>query len=292
MDDVIAVTGVTGDVGGKTLEILRTAGLPVRAIVRRRDQADALAARGVDARIADLGDLSALTAALDGVDQLFLVTAATQRQAEHGAIGVRAAKAAGVRAIVHLSGGDAAERSPMPWASAIWKVDALVRSSGLAWTILHPSGFMTNLESSAPAIRRGLLPQTMGRGRIAWIDTADIARVAARVLQDGVHDGAEPVLTGPELLDGRGLARALTTGLGRRVSYVHLPSRAFATVLRANGVPEWQAEGLRQQFGRVARRGLDGVDAFTDDVERLTGRPARPLSEWARSRRGVLLGNA
>ena len=49
MDDVIAVTGVTGDVGGKTLERLRAAGAPVRGIVRRREQAEVLAARGVDA---------------------------------------------------------------------------------------------------------------------------------------------------------------------------------------------------------------------------------------------------
>jgi uncharacterized protein YbjT (DUF2867 family) len=290
MDGVIAVTGVTGDVGGKTLDMLHAADVPVRAIVRRREQAEVLAARGIDARVADLGDRSALAAALDGVDQLFLITAATRRQAEHGANGVRAAQDAGVRALVHLSGGDAAEHSPMPWASAIWQVDALVRSSDLAWTILHPSGFMTNLETSAAALRRGLFPQTLGRGRIGWIDTRDIARVATRVLSDGVHDGAEPVLTGPELLDSRGVARALATGLDRRIRYIHLPSRVFEAALRLNGVPAWQAEGLRQQFGRVARRGLDGVDALTTDVERITGTPPRSMADWARSRRVVLLG--
>lgn len=290
MDRLVAVTGVTGDVGGKTLELLREAGVPVRGIVRRPAQAQALADRGIEARVADLGDRAATTRALEGVDQLFLVTAATPQQEEHGTTAVLGARDAGVRAVVHLSGGDAAEHSPVPWASAIWRIDRVVRSSGLAWTILHPSGFMTNLESSAPAIRRGLFPQTMGRGVIGWIDTADIARVATAVLVDGEHDGAEPVLTGPALLDGRGVARELSVGLGRRVRYVHLPSRVFATVLRATGMPGWQAEGLRQQFGRVARRGLDGVDAFTDEVERITGTPARPLSAWAHERRAVLLG--
>ncbi|RFA13262.1 hypothetical protein B7R21_08595 [Subtercola boreus] len=290
MDSLVAVTGVTGDVGGKTLDKLRAAGVPVRAIVRRTDQADALRARGVDARVADLGDPQSLAAALDGADQLFLITAATTRQAEHGANGVRAAQAAGVRAIVQLSGGDAAEHSPLPWASAIWQIDELVRSSGLEYTILHPSGFMTNLESSAPALRRGIFPQTMGRGRIGWIDTDDIARVAATVLAAGVHAGEEPVLTGPALLDGRGIAESLTAGLGRRVRYLHLPSRAFAGMLRLSGVSSWQAEGLRRQFGRVARLGLDGVDALTSDVERLTGTPARPMSAWAHDRRAVLLG--
>jgi uncharacterized protein YbjT (DUF2867 family) len=203
---------------------------------------------------------------------------------------VHAARAAGVRAIVQLSGGDAAEHSPMPWASAIWRIDRAVRASGLERTILHPSGFMTNLASSAPAIRRGVLPQTMGRGVIGWIDTVDIARVATAVLSAGVHRGDEPVLTGPELLDGRGIARELATGLGRPVRYLHLPSRVFGGLLRLTGMSAWQAEGLRQQFGRVARQGLDGVDVLTDEVERITGTPAVPMSRWARAHRGELLG--
>lgn len=289
MSGVVAVTGVTGDVGGKTLEMLRERGVPVRGIVRRREQADALVAVGVDARVADLGDGAALVEALEGVDQLFLVTAATRRQTEHGTNAVRAAQSAGVRAIVHLSGADTAEDSPLPWGRAIWQINALVRSSGLEWTILHASGFMTNLEQSAAVIRRGFFPQTMGCGRVPWIDTADIARVAAGLLQDGTHQEDEPVLTGPELLDGAGVARALSTGLDRRVRYVHLPSRLFAGVLRLSGVDAWQAEGLRQQFGRVARRGLDGVDVRTDEVERLTGQAPRSLHDWARAHRTVLL---
>ncbi|WP_083199589.1 NmrA family NAD(P)-binding protein [Microbacterium oleivorans] len=290
MGNIVAVTGATGDVGGKTLSLLHAAGVPVRAIVRRQRQANAFAARGIDARVADLGDPHALTRALEGVDQLFLVTAVSPEQAEHGAVGVAAARAADVRAIVHLSASDAAEDSPLPWAAAIWTTNELVRASGLAWTILHASGFMSNLTSSAPALRRGFLPQTMGDGRIPWIDTADIARVAARVLQDGVHQGAEHVLTGPELLDGRALARALSRGLGREVRYVHLPSRVFAGMLRLTGMPTWFAEGLRQQFGRVARRAMDGIDLRTDDVERLTGHPARSVTAWARDNRATLLG--
>lgn len=290
MESTNALTGVTGDEGGKTLEKLLAAGAPVRAIVRRDEQAARLRARGIDVRVADLGAPDTLVEALDGVDQLFLISAATEQQAEHGANGVRAAKEAGVRAIVHLSGGDAAEHSPLPWASAIWQIDERVRTSGLDYTILHPSGFMTNLESSAPAFRRGVFPQTMGRGRIAWIDTDDIARVAVAVLLDGVHSGAEPVLTGPTLLDGRGVAKALSAGLGRRIRYLHLPSHAFAGLLRLTGISSWQAEGLRRQFGLVARHGLDGVDALTTEVERLTGTPARSMTAWARAHRDALLG--
>ena len=203
-DGVIAVTGATGDVGGQTVERLLGAGPRVRVIVRRPEQVDTFTSQGADARLADLGDRAAVTAALDGVDQLFLVTAATPRQADDGRTAVYAARAAGVRAVVHLSGGDAAEHSPMPWAAAIWQVDEAVRASGLERTILHPSGFMTNLVASGPVIRRGIFPQTMGRGVIGWIDTADIAAVAATVLLRGEHSGAEPVLTGPAVVSHAG----------------------------------------------------------------------------------------
>ncbi|MBT1546917.1 NmrA family NAD(P)-binding protein [Curtobacterium flaccumfaciens pv. flaccumfaciens] len=112
MGEIVAVTGVTGDVGGKTAELLRAAGVTVRAVVRRPEQVDALRARGIDGRLADLGDEDALTAALEGVDRFFLVTPVSQRQREQGAAGVRAAQRAGVARIVQLSGGDAAEHSP------------------------------------------------------------------------------------------------------------------------------------------------------------------------------------
>lgn len=82
MTGTIAITGVTGDVGGKTLELLHDAGMPVRAVVRRPDQAERLRARGIDTRFADLDDLDALTHALDGVDRFFLVTPVSERQAQ------------------------------------------------------------------------------------------------------------------------------------------------------------------------------------------------------------------
>ena len=56
MGEIVAVTGVTGDVGGKTAELLRAAGVTVRAVVRRPEQVDALRARGIDGRLADLDD--------------------------------------------------------------------------------------------------------------------------------------------------------------------------------------------------------------------------------------------
>ncbi len=290
MAGTVAVTGVTGDVGGKTLELLRAQGVPVRGIVRRPEQAEALAARGVEARVADLGDGAATARALEGVDQLFLVTAATPRQEEHGTTAVRAAREAGVRALVQLSGGDAAEHSPMPWASAIWRVDEAVRASGLARTILHPSGFMTNLEPSGPAIRRGALPADDG----PWGHRVDRHRRHRPGGGDCAAGGGAP-----RRRAGAHRSRAARRA-GRRPRAVR-GARAPGAV-RAPAEPgvrrgpardrdvRLAGEGLRQQFGRVARHGLDGGRRAHGRGGWITGTPARPLSAWARERRAVLLG--
>lgn len=285
MSDVITITGATGDVGGKTIQELHDGGASVRAVVRRPGQATKFEENGIPAALSSLDDVDALTEALDGSDQLFLVTAGTPQQAVHGRNAVVAAKKAGVRAITHLSTADADPASPVPWARAPWHTDQLIKVSGLEWTILRPSAFMQNLTQFAAAISRGFLPQTTGRGVVAWTDTSDIARVASTVLSRGVHSESEPVITGPALLTSQAVAAIFAAELGRSVRYVHLPSRVFSTVIRLAGAAAWLAEGLRQQFAHVVRNGLDHADVRSDDVERITGTPATSLEQWVRMNR-------
>ena len=285
MTDTITITGATGDVGGKTLDQLLEMGATVRAIARRPEQVATFEKRGVPAALSTLDDLPALTRAFEGSDQVLIVTAAGPEQALHGRNAVFAAKQAGVRAIVHLSTGDANPSSSVPWARAPWHTDELIKMSGLEYTILHPSAFMQNLIQFAIPIKRGFFPQTTGRGAVAWTDTNDIARVAATVLYEGKHGGSEPLITGPVALTSREVAEIFSQVLGRRIRYVHLPSRVFAGIIRLGGADAWTAEGLRQQFARVVRHGLDHAGGQSDDVQKITGIPATSLEAWVRANR-------
>ena len=287
MNKTITITGATGDVGGKTIRELRDAGVSVRAVVRRPEQVAAFEKQGIPAALSSLDDVDTLTAAFEGSDQVFLLTAGTPEQAVHGRNAVFAAKRAGVRAITHLSTADANPTSPVPWARAPWHTDQLIKMSGLEWTILRPSAFMQNLTQFAAPIVRGFFPQTTGRGAVAWTDTNDVARVAARILSQGVHSGAEPVITGPALLTSRTVAAIFDAELDHVVRYVHLPGRVFSAAVRAGGADKWTAEGLRQQFSRIVRRNLDHADVQSDDVERITGQPATSLEDWVRTNREV-----
>jgi uncharacterized protein YbjT (DUF2867 family) len=287
MTETISITGATGDVGGKTIQRLHDMGASVRAVVRRPEQVADFESRGISAALSTLEDTSALARAFDGSDQVLLITAGGREQAVQGRNAVVAAKRAGVRAITHLSTADANPASSVPWARAPWHTDQLIKVSGLEWTILRPSAFMQNLTQFARPVSRGFFPQTTGRGAVAWTDTNDIARVAATVLVNGTHRGEEPVLTGPALLTSNDVAAIFTKVLGRRVRYVHLPSRVFAGAIRLAGADPWTAEGLRHQFADLVRHGRDNANAHSNDVERITGTAATSLENWVRANRAT-----
>jgi uncharacterized protein YbjT (DUF2867 family) len=278
----IVVTGAAGGVAGRVVSLLAERGESVVALVRKPEQMSAFRARGIDAVIGDLGRPESLRTAMEGCDRMFLLTPVVPNQAELGRNAVEAAIDAGVERVVHLSASDASVDSPMPWASACAQTDALLKTSGLDWTLIRPSAFMQNVLLSAPAIRRRVYPQTTGDSAIGWIDAADIARVAVNVLTEDGHAGRDYPITGHEALTSREIASRLSTALGHRIRYVHLPGPLFYLALRAGGTPPWLARGLVRQYADVVRNGLDNVLLMTDHVERITGTPPTSFLAFAR----------
>lgn len=276
----ILVTGATGGIGRQVVRQLHESGASVVALCRRPAQVEDHQRRGLRAALGDLTDPASLEGAMRGIRTVFLLTLADRQQAAYGRNAVQAAQRAGVERVVHLSTADANPASSVSWAAAPARTDALLRVSDLRWTSLRPSGFMQNMLELAPAIHRGFLPQTTGEGVVGWIDTADIADTAARVLVEDGHDGLEHVLTGPELLSVGDLARTLQEVLGRRVRFVDLPAPVFRLLLRLSGADAWQADGLVRQFAGVVRHGHDGAPVLTPTVRRLTGRPPTSFRDF------------
>ena len=82
---------------------------------------------------------------------------------------------------------------------------------------------------------KGYLPLGAGKGSLSWIDSRDIARVAASVLTQDGHSRATYFLTGPQTFDMRDAAVQLSKATGRSVRYLDLPVPVFRTVLRLTG---------------------------------------------------------
>ncbi|MDT5348291.1 MAG: hypothetical protein QOH91_1578, partial [Mycobacterium sp.] len=75
-DDVIVVTGASGNVGRRVAERLLAAGHPVRVVARTAEKLRALGARGADVRIGPFGDPIFLKEVFRGSKGAFLLTPA------------------------------------------------------------------------------------------------------------------------------------------------------------------------------------------------------------------------
>ncbi|GGE96559.1 SDR family oxidoreductase [Sphingomonas prati] len=287
---MILVLGATGGIGGEVCRLLKQAGTSFRAMARKQEQIDRFHKNGGDAVLGDLDQPETLTAAMRGIDTLFLVTAPTPAQIAQETAAIDAAKRAGVGRIVKISASDCNVRSPIPWAKSHALIDHHLRASGIDWTILMPTAFMQNFLWFTKPVAKGYLPLVAGKGSVSWVDTRDIARVAATVLTQDGHSRATYFLTGPETFDMTEAAVQLSQVTGRKVQYVDLPTPVFRTILRMTGSSRWMANGLVVQFADMVA-GHHDIDP-TCEIERLTGQPPKDFAGFLRDHRDAFVKSA
>lgn len=280
---MILVCGATGGIGGEVCKLLKAAGAPFRAMARRQEQVDTFRRQGMDAVLGDFDRPETLAAAMQGCGTVFLITPPNPGQFTQETGAIDAAKRAGVGRIVKISASDGNVRTPVPWARTHALIDHHLRASGIGWTLLKPTAFMQNFLWFKKPVAKGFLPQVTGDGSVSWVDTRDVARVAATVLTQEGHAGATYFLTGPETLDMTEAAQRLSQAIGHQVRYLNLPTFVFRAMLRLTGNSAWMAKGLVVQFADVVA-GHHDIDP-TFEIERLTGQPAHRFDDFIRDHR-------
>jgi uncharacterized protein YbjT (DUF2867 family) len=153
-----------------------------------------------------------------------------------------------------------------------------LRDSGLPGTVLAPGSFMQNLLRQAGSVQEhDVLALPAGTAAVNHVDVRDVAAVAAHVLTSDGHDGATYTVTGPEALTYEQVAASLAEVLGREVRYVDAPPQDARAALVGGGLSPWLADALLELH--EAYRSGHGA-TVTDEVEKATGRPARPLRQF------------
>jgi uncharacterized protein YbjT (DUF2867 family) len=286
---MILVTGATGTTGGATLRALVRAGVPVRAFVR--DAARLEVGAGVEVAIGDFADRSSLDRAFVGVEKAYLVAAPAPGQVELESAFVDAAKRAGIAHLVRLSviGADQPGADALRFGAIHQALERIVRDSGLVWTFLRPNDFMQNLLGQAQSIAsQGVFYSALSpSARVSSVDATDIGDVAARVLTEPGHGGKAYTLTGPEALNQDDVAARLSAVLGREISRVTTTPDEARTGMLGMGYPEWVVDGLVELW-RLYETGA--VAHVSPDIERVLGRPARSIDDFARENRTLLAG--
>ncbi|MFI9274400.1 NAD(P)H-binding protein [Kitasatospora sp. NPDC052896] len=278
---MIVVTGATGHIGRRLVDQLLAEGASVRALTRDPERAGLPAAAEVVR--ADLTDPASVEPALEGAESLYLNLAAGGGEAAIQL--VDAAVKAGVRRIV-LNSSLSVTDTPADDEGFISRmhasVERAIRASGLEWTFVRGGMYATNSLQWVPLVKaegvvRGPFPEAVA----APVHEADLAAVTARALLDrsGALLGCAPYVTGPEPVTQAGQAAAIGRAIGREVRFETIPvERAAEAMAAGTGIPEGAARQLLEYFGAS----VGTTPRMTDEVERITGRPARTFDEWAR----------
>jgi uncharacterized protein YbjT (DUF2867 family) len=285
---VILVTGATGHVGSELVRLLAEQGAPARALVQSPDKADPIQRLGLEVAVGDFEQPDTLEAAMVGCDHLYLVSPPSPRQPEQERNVVDAAKQAGVSHVVKQTVLGADPDASMAFGRWHGQVEQYLAQSGLAHTLLRPHSFMQNfLLSAQPVADQGALYGMTGAGRTSYIDTRDIAAVAAQVLTSPGHQGQRYTLTGLEALSAAEVAERLSVATGRQVRYVDLAADAFAQALAGAGMPGWLVDAVIEGNTLLAAGDQATV---TDEVARVTGRPPRTFDQFATDHRAAFGG--
>ncbi|MFN3216842.1 MAG: NmrA family NAD(P)-binding protein [Acidimicrobiales bacterium] len=275
---MIVVTAASGNLGRLVVdELVTLAGSDqVVAAARSTDKLADLAERGVEVRHLDYDEPASIEAALEGAEQVLLISSSEigRRVAQHGAV-IDAAVAAGVEHLAYTSI-LRADTSTLFAAGEHQATEELLAQAPLTTTRLRHGWYIENYtENLAPVLAHGAVIGSAGEGRIAAATRADLAAADAAVLADPAHRGGTFELGGASfsLAEYAALVAAAT---GREIPYVELPSAELRAALVGGGVPEPMADFLVDADLGIARGELDADSA---ELRSLAGRPLTTIAD-------------
>jgi uncharacterized protein YbjT (DUF2867 family) len=289
--ETILVTGAAGSVGSTArtaIAILLEQGHRVRAMVRKLDaRADTLRDLGAEVVVADMLDIVAVRAAMQGCSVVYFTMSVAPNYLEAAANVAATAKSLGVKAFVNLSQMTLSQMSETettssPQQKQHWLAEQMLRWSGLPVVYLRPTAFFEGLFlPTAKGIRDdNVIRLPFADGKTSPIAAVDVGAAAAFVLANPApHIGKVYELTGPQSLTMTELAQEFSGALGRTIQYVNVPPQMWEAKLRELQQPAHLVAHLvtMAQLHRDNR-----YDRLTGTFQQLVGRAPISAAEFAR----------
>jgi uncharacterized protein YbjT (DUF2867 family) len=272
------ITGATGDIGSRLLTRLLERGERPRVFVRHVQKAQARYGDRVEIVVGDLADAGSLQTALGGIETLFLVNSGPEL-AHRDEAAAHAARAAGVKHLVKLSSMDAQQTNV---GTGVWHAEgeAAIRRTGINFTFVQPSGFMSNALFWAPIIKaQGVVRTCTGDGKIPFIHPEDIADVVTEAITTQKYYGEALPISGPEALNYGEMVARIGTAAGRAVRFEEISEEEERREMAARGESGEMIEAHISIYRAICEGRLATV---TDKVALVLGRKPFTFDQWAR----------
>lgn len=253
-----SITGITGKVGGVLADALLNAGLPVRAVVRDAEKAQAWKERGCEIVVAEMGDAEALTAAFAGAEGVFILPPSdfdpepgypsARRVIDAVRVALEKAQPAGVVCLSTI-GADATEDNLLSQRTLM---EEALGSLSMPVAFLRAAWFLDNASWDVPSAKNGVIYSFLSPldKQFPMVATKDVGQTAAELIREQWTGVRIVRLEGPARVSPNEIAAAFS-------ELLHHPVHA-QLVPRSEWEGLFHGQGMKYPLPRM--RMLDGFN--------------------------------
>ncbi|HDG8499628.1 TPA: NAD(P)H-binding protein [Staphylococcus aureus] len=268
----IMITGATGQLANYAIEYVQAFNpeANIYGLVRKQEQVEQLAQRGLNVRIGDYADQESLIKAFKDIDRLLFISVP---QSDLQINVVEAAKASDISYIAYTSI-NGIEYTKNGLEINHRYTERLINESGIPHTFLRNSWYLAMEEGSIKAAIETGNYYYLSDGKISYATRKEYAEAAARVITSE-DKMPEIVELGRTAFTHKDLAQAIEKARGQKLNIQKVDKATYDKHLSQYSA--MNIESLMQQY--VAEGNNGEADVVDTDFVNILGHELQPLSD-------------
>ena len=271
----IAVTGITGNIGGMVTRLCEKNEIEVRKLARNVEKAEKIGFSNVFKSSYDKSEDTVKS--LEGIEVLFMVSGSENpnRIQQHKDF-IDVAKIAGVSHIIYLSFYNASKNSIFTLGRDHYATEEYIKENGFKYTFLRDNfyvDFFVDLcreysEIKGPA----------GNGKVSAVVRSDVSEVVAKILENpGKCENQTLNMTGPEELSMDEIVKTVSKYFGKEIKYIEETVEEAYESRKIWKAEQWEYDSWVSTYTAIAENEQSGI---SNDIEKVLGRKATSLVEY------------
>ena len=271
----IAVTGVTGNLGGMVARLCKKNKIEVRNLARNAEKAEKLGFSNVFKSSYDKSEDTVKS--LEGIEVLFMVSGSENpnRIQQHKDF-IDAAKIAGVSHIIYLSFYNASKNSIFTLGRDHYATEEYIKENGFKYTFLRDNFYVDFFVDLCREY--GEIKGPAGNGKVSAVVRSDVSEVAVKILENlGKWENQTLNMTGSEELSMAEIVKAVSEYFGKEIKYIEETVEEAYESRKIWKAEQWEYDSWVSTYTAIAENEQSGV---SNDIEKVLGRKATSLAEY------------
>ena len=271
----IAVTGVTGNLGGMVSRLCKENGIKVRNLARNKEKAEKMGFSDVFKSSYDKSEDTIKS--LEGIDVLFMVSGSENpdRVQQHKDF-IDSAKTAGVSHIVYLSFYNASKNSIFTLGRDHYATEKYIKENGFKYTFLRDNFYADFFVDMCREY--GEIKGPAGNGKVSAVVRSDVSEVVAKILENPEKWENQTLnMTGPEELTMEEITKLASKYLRKEIKYIPETVDEAYKSRKIWKAEQWEYDSWVSTYTAIAEGEQAGI---SNDIEKVLGRKAASLTEY------------